>query len=94
MTEIEPETSIEAAERIRKRTAQETIYNGKESISVTVSIGAAFFPRDGDTPQTLIQKADRALYAAKESGRNQIRKAVDQETGASRRGPIRLFEKN
>ena len=94
LTEIEPETSIEAAERIRKRTAQETIYNGKESISVTVSIGAAFFPRDGDTPQTLIQKADRALYAAKASGRNQIRKAVDQETGASRRGPIRLFEKN
>jgi diguanylate cyclase (GGDEF)-like protein len=93
LTEIEPQTSMIAAERIRKRTAQETIPSDAESISVTVSIGAAFFPGDGDNPQKLIQEADRALYAAKEDGRNTVRRAGD--SGRARRppGPIRLIEK-
>ncbi len=94
LTEIEPETSLEAAERIRKRTAQETMAGGEESISVTVSIGAAFFPGDGDTPQALIHEADRALYAAKEAGRNEIRKAADPIPDDVRPGTIRLLEKN
>ncbi len=94
LTEIEPQLSLDAAERIRKRTAQETIHSGGESISVSVSIGAAFFPGDGDTPQTLIQKADRALYAAKESGRNRVKKAAERNSDDSQPGPIRLIEKN
>ena len=94
LTEIEPQLSLEAAERIRKRTAQETIHSGEESISITVSIGAAFFPGDGDTPQALIQEADRALYAAKELGRNKVQKAAERKSDDSRPGPIRLIEKN
>ena len=94
LTEIEPQLSLEAADRIRKRTAQETIHSGEESISVTVSIGAAFFPGDGDTPQTLIQQADKALYAAKESGRNSVQQAAERKSDDSRPGSIRLIEKN
>jgi diguanylate cyclase (GGDEF)-like protein len=93
LTEIEPQTSMIAAERIRKRTAQETIPSGAESISVTVSIGAAFFPGDGDTPSKLIQEADRALYAAKEAGRNTVCQAGDAGRVHRRPGPIRLIEK-
>ena len=59
---------------------------------MSVSIGAAFFPGDGDTPQTLIQKADRALYAAKESGRNRVKKAAERNSDDSQPGPIRLIE--
>jgi diguanylate cyclase (GGDEF)-like protein/PAS domain S-box-containing protein len=40
-----------------------------QSISVTPSIGIAFFPDHGDTPATLIKHADTAMYAAKSRGR-------------------------
>lgn len=37
---------------------------------VTVSIGVAVYPSDGIDVDTLVQKADRALYAAKRQGKN------------------------
>ena len=44
----------------------------RQKVSVTVSMGVA--SRDGDaaTPRQIIKKADKALYQAKEAGRNQI----------------------
>ena len=39
-------------------------------ISVTASIGIAVFPEDGDDAETLVGHADRAMYHAKEIGRN------------------------
>jgi diguanylate cyclase len=39
--------------------------------SITVSVGAASY-RKGESPESLIERADQALYLAKESGRNQI----------------------
>lgn len=38
----------------------------------TMSIGLASFPEDGRNPETLIAKADSALYRAKGGGRNRI----------------------
>ena len=42
-------------------------------IHVTVSIGITVFPLTETTPDKLLQKADIALYEAKESGRNTVR---------------------
>jgi diguanylate cyclase (GGDEF)-like protein len=39
-------------------------------LGITVSIGLASFPEDGETPETLIAKADKAMYIAKFSGKN------------------------
>ena len=39
---------------------------------VTVSIGAAMYPDDGNTPDALFRAADQRLYAAKEGGRNRV----------------------
>ena len=41
-------------------------------VSTTVSIGIAEYPTHGDNVQVLINRADRALYRAKEKGRNQV----------------------
>lgn len=38
--------------------------------SVTASVGVALFPVDGDSPESLLQNADTALYRAKWAGKN------------------------
>ncbi len=47
------------------------VYDGAR-LGVTVSIGVAVWPVDGRDPEALVAAADRALYAAKESGRNRV----------------------
>jgi diguanylate cyclase (GGDEF)-like protein len=42
-------------------------------VSVSASIGISFCPQDGTTHETLIKKADQAMYMAKNGGRNQFR---------------------
>ncbi len=42
-------------------------------IFIGISMGAAFYPRDGDNPDTLIKNADRAMYYAKQCGGNKVR---------------------
>lgn len=37
--------------------------------AIGASVGIAAFPRDGDTPESLIQAADRAMYRAKSCGK-------------------------
>ena len=73
----------EVAERIRSSIARHQFKVFNDQTKVTVSIGIALFPDDvpqqagasADTAQLafdLIQCADRALYCAKEEGRNRI----------------------
>src|SRR5271168_3468798 len=40
--------------------------------SITASFGVAVMPTDAGEPDELLRKADRALYAAKEGGRNRV----------------------
>lgn len=70
-----PETSTqvarEVAERIRKAVeSYEFPGNKGEKIKVTLSLGIATFPEHGEDDESLIRKADVALYACKEAGRN------------------------
>jgi len=46
---------------------------GNHSLSSTFSIGIALYPDDGEDFDSLLQKADTAMYHAKESGRNNHR---------------------
>lgn len=70
---ILPETSLDLAVPVADR-LRGSIENHRFSIPepVTVSVGVAAF-RSGDTPHELIQRADAALYSAKESGRNCVK---------------------
>ncbi len=58
------------AERLRKLVeGLELIFLGKRA-AVTISLGIAAFPQDADSLEGLVNCADRALYHAKECGRN------------------------
>jgi diguanylate cyclase (GGDEF)-like protein len=61
-------------ERLRK-SIEEAAFPGEERLPsgrLTVSGGVACFPDDADNVQSLIDAADRALYEAKEQGRNRF----------------------
>jgi diguanylate cyclase (GGDEF)-like protein/PAS domain S-box-containing protein len=57
------------ARRMLEALAKPFLINGRE-IFVTVSIGIASFPADGDSVDQLLEHADSAMYHAKEKGRN------------------------
>jgi len=45
---------------------------GKFNLNVTVSMGISCFPDHGETKDELLRMADKALYAAKDMGRNRV----------------------
>jgi diguanylate cyclase (GGDEF)-like protein len=71
-------TDIENASRVldevRERFAQIRHVNDEESFFVTFSCGLASY-REFDTARALAEEADKALYRAKEAGRNRVEKA-------------------
>jgi diguanylate cyclase (GGDEF)-like protein len=44
-------------------------------VTVTLSVGAALYPQDGEDVHSLLKAADDALYRAKEAGRNRVMEA-------------------
>jgi len=67
------EDAVQVAERIRQNIASTTFKAYDEIVSTTVSIGISVFPDDGPREESLIEAADKALYKAKESGRNCVK---------------------
>lgn len=63
----------------------ETYPFGDHLLNMSVSIGIAQFPGDGETADQIISSADAAMYAAKKSGRNNVRFAGAQVTSSMRR---------
>ena len=79
MSIILPQTSKEEAmvnaERICEAVAKTPLkINNNNEVNITISLGVSAFPQDGETAQKLIEYADKALYYAKEHGRNQVGK--------------------
>ncbi len=73
-----PETdhggALVRAERMR-RAVEEYPFAGRETQplkKVTISLGCACYPEDGQDTTTLIARADEALYRAKQKGRNAV----------------------
>lgn len=58
-------------ERIRHKVSESVLSDGDDSVKVTISIGGISYPENDVPNETeLINRADQALYQAKESGRN------------------------
>ncbi|MBN1306413.1 MAG: GGDEF domain-containing protein [Chitinispirillaceae bacterium] len=73
---IIPETSekgaFTTAERIRSAIERHTVISLDRRLQVTISIGCSAYPENAPSQQALIDTADKALYAAKKSGRNRV----------------------
>jgi diguanylate cyclase (GGDEF)-like protein/PAS domain S-box-containing protein len=71
-----PETGLRGArlltQRIRASIASRPVQVGDNSIDITVSIGVAVMDTDTVDLVALLQKADEAMYKAKNGGRNRI----------------------
>ena len=62
----------QVAERIRQSVENYRFRAYDEIIAMTISIGVATYPHDGDDIAALIDHADQALYRAKAEGRNKV----------------------
>ena len=74
-------SAITLADHIRRAVMTNELVKrstGEHLGRITISIGVAML-QPGDTVQTLIERADACLYAAKRSGRNQVISEVDPE---------------
>jgi diguanylate cyclase (GGDEF)-like protein len=68
---ILPETSVSSAQVVSEKLARVLAsspieLSNEEQVSLTLSIGIATYPQDGNTPDELISAADQAMYTAKE----------------------------
>ena len=61
------------AEQLRIAVESEVVRYSTEELKITISSGIATYPESGSSVQSLIKSADKALYAAKDSGRNAVK---------------------
>ncbi len=78
MPDTDAALALLVGERLRQKIAVEPfrIPESEESIEVTVSIGISSLVSAEDTPETLLKRADEALYEAKRAGRNRVAAAA------------------
>ncbi len=77
MPETDEQSAINAANRMRE-TVEKTpfiIGDNGETLNRTLSIGVATSHPDGDSAESMLKRADEALYSAKRNGRNQVKVA-------------------
>lgn len=73
LTETSLENSLIPLERLRKAFENSNFRFNDNKIKISVSIGASSLNDDTSTPWQMFDNADKALYEAKENGRNQIK---------------------
>jgi len=71
LSEAPHRTAADIAERIRKGIERHSFMFDGNKMEITISVGVASM-KSGDTSLTLLEEADKALYKAKESGRNKV----------------------
>ncbi len=84
-----PETNLNEAgivgERIRSKVESEKfVSNAGESVTITISVGVTGY-RLGEAVSELVQRADQAMYASKEKGRNLVTYIVAKSDGKNKK---------
>ncbi|MGY8868933.1 MAG: putative bifunctional diguanylate cyclase/phosphodiesterase [Pseudomonadales bacterium] len=73
---INPVLDVDQIEVVAQRILSEIsrpFYINEHELQISTSLGLAWLPKDGNTPEALLKHADLAMYQAKEMGRNQYR---------------------
>jgi len=70
LVDTNAENALIFTERLRQRIEAETVEFDKFKINYTVSLGVAEISKDCETYQQWLERADKALYVCKETGRN------------------------
>lgn len=70
LSNVDAHKAYSICEKLRKKIVQEKLMGDKEKL--TVSFGISSFPKDGKNINSLVEKADQALYESKENGKNQV----------------------
>lgn len=73
MPEMEVEEAVRRAEKWRESLKQKHVMYRRKSIAPTISVGIAIFPAVSKGSGALVDSADRALYNAKQSGRDCVK---------------------
>lgn len=89
LPETGAERALHVAERLRQAVANTAAkVEDNLSVHITVSIGVATLNDEDSSVDMLLQRADQALYDAKESGRNAVRVAAAQDTVVAPTGSL------
>ncbi|MBA6290548.1 diguanylate cyclase [Colwellia sp. MB3u-4] len=73
LPETDEKGALALAEDICQRARQQHIFNHENVIHLTVSCGLTRYQQEqGVTPEIIFDKADKALYKAKQAGRDQV----------------------
>ncbi len=72
MPNLAVDTAYKRAEDLR--TALNSLYvpYGRFNLTITISMGIASYPANGENRESVLRAADRAMYAAKKAGRDHI----------------------
>jgi diguanylate cyclase (GGDEF)-like protein len=72
LPETPPKGALDVANRIRDAISSLPLDMGGHLVTSTVSIGVAAHPADGNSLDAVVARADRAMYQAKQGGRNRV----------------------
>ncbi len=76
LSDTDSNGSKKLAERLRERVEHSPVNDKAGTISFTISLGLSCY-RPGDNQQTIISRADNAMYQAKSAGKNQVMTALE-----------------
>jgi diguanylate cyclase (GGDEF)-like protein len=73
LPESDLENAVRAAERLRLDLEKKPLETATGIVGITVSSGVTLFnPQTDSTPDSILERADKALYQSKDQGRNRV----------------------
>ncbi len=88
MPNISGPITLKAIERIRRAVEDEFLLSSDIKEFLTVTIGAASYPDDGNTLEDVLRKSDEAMYYGKQSGRNKAMLYIENHTSRNANSEI------